>query len=71
IVVKTSAYPVVVAPPAAEVDGTWQVDDLGSGLRALFHGPGGSLAGFALTGTAVSEKNSLTKELPPVLGEIP
>ncbi|MGH8472082.1 MAG: FAD-dependent oxidoreductase, partial [Gammaproteobacteria bacterium] len=66
IVVKTTAYPVVVAPPAAEVDGAWQVDDLGSGLRALFHGPDRSLAGFALTGTAVSEKNSLAKELPPV-----
>ncbi len=71
IVVKTTAYPVVVAPPAAEVDGAWQVDDLGSGLRALFHGPDKSLAGFALTGTAVAEKNSLAKELPPVLGEIP
>ncbi len=71
IVVKTTAYPVVVAPPAAEVDGVWQVEDLASGLRALFHGADGSLAGFALTGTAVSEKNSLAKELPPVLGEIP
>jgi len=71
IVVKTTAYPVVVAPPAAPAKGAWQVDDLGSGLRALFHGADRSLAGFALTGTAVSEKNSLAKELPPVLGDIP
>ena len=71
IVVKTTTYPVVVAPPAADIDGSWQVDDLGSGLRALFHRPDKSLAGFALTGTAVSEKNSLAKEFPPMLGEIP
>jgi len=29
------------------------------------------LAAFALTGSAVSEKNSLAKELQRVLGEIP
>lgn len=68
VVVKTPACPLVVSPPAAEVEGEWRVDEIGSGsTRACFYDVDGQLAGFALTGDACSEKQSLTKLLPPIL----
>jgi rubredoxin-NAD+ reductase len=67
IVVKTVAYPMVVAPPAAGVPGEWEIDLPAAGARGLYRGPDGRLLGFALAGEAVAEKNALTRELPPVL----
>lgn len=67
VVVKTPAYPVVVAPPAAGAAGAWTETATADGARALFHGPGGELLGFALGGAATAEKQALTPQLPPVL----
>ncbi len=69
VVVKTPACPVVVSPPAADAAGEWrieQVDD--AGVRALYRGGDGRLLGFALTGAAAAERQTWSKELPPVLG---
>jgi len=66
VVIKTTLYPVVVAPPP-QVEGEWQIEEVGDGIKALYKSPDGSLLGFALTGTAVNEKQTLTKLLPPLL----
>jgi rubredoxin-NAD+ reductase len=65
VVVKTTLHPVVVSPPAGE--GEWVIQQGEGGVRALFRDANGSLLGFALTGDAVAEKQSLTRQLPPVL----
>ncbi|MEJ2645754.1 MAG: FAD-dependent oxidoreductase [Gammaproteobacteria bacterium] len=68
VVVKTPALPVVVAPPAAGAAGAWRVETIDGGVRARWLAPGGDrLLGFALAGTAVAEKQALTKLLPPTL----
>ncbi len=67
VVVKTPAHPVVVSPPSPGVMGAWKIEVLEAGVRALFFDADNKLRGFALTGTAVSEKNALVKELPALL----
>jgi NADPH-dependent 2,4-dienoyl-CoA reductase/sulfur reductase-like enzyme len=68
VVVKTPACPVVVAPPLPGSEGEWQIERPEPGsTRACFVGSGDQLLGFALTGTASSEKQSLTRRLPAVL----
>lgn len=67
VVVKTPAHPVVVAPPPNGAEGTWLVDVDQQGTRGRFLDVDGALLGFALTGDRVTEKQALTKLLPPVL----
>ncbi|MGA7802043.1 MAG: FAD-dependent oxidoreductase [Gammaproteobacteria bacterium] len=68
VVVKTPSLPVVVAPPGAAATGRWQVETTVGGVRARFLAQDdGGLLGFALAGTAVAEKQALTKALPPTL----
>lgn len=66
VLVKTTSYPVVVSPPAMEANGTWREQVSETGVRAEFS-DGEALLGFALTGTAVAEKQALTRLLPAVL----
>lgn len=66
VLVKTTSYPVVVSPPPFEAQGAWEEHVLDGGVKALFKS-GDALLGFALTGTAVSEKQTLTKLLPGLL----
>ncbi len=69
VVIKTPAYPIVVSPPPRDAQGQWQVDATQEGVTARFlHDD--ALLGFALTGTAVSEKQALTKLLPAVLADV-
>ena len=67
VVVKTPALPVVISPPAMDAPGDWRESGTGMDVRSVFLGPGESLLGYALTGGANAEKNTLTKQLPPVL----
>ncbi len=67
ILVKTTAFPVVVAPPATGAPGEWEIQVQTAGTRGLYRGPDGRLLGFALAGEAVADKNALTRELPPTL----
>jgi rubredoxin-NAD+ reductase len=67
ILVKTTSYPVIISPPMAGALGAWEIQERESGIQALFYGEDKTLQGFALTGTAVAEKNRLVKELPSVL----
>lgn len=71
ITVKTPVCPLVVSPPAAGSEGSWSVEGDGNNLKAIFCAVDGQLLGYALTGTAVAERLSLNKQLPPVLAEMP
>jgi len=66
VLVKTASYPVVVSPPPFEAQGVWEETPLEGGVKALFKS-GDSLLGFALCGSAVSERQSLSKSLPMLL----
>lgn len=68
VLVKTPACPTVVCPPPPGVEGKWEETVNPDGVRALFHDPAGKLRGFALVGAAVKEKQTLVKDIPPLLG---
>jgi rubredoxin-NAD+ reductase len=63
VVVKTPACPTVVCPPPAGMAGTWREDATENGVRALFE-DGGKALGFALVGSATSEKQALGAQMP-------
>ena len=67
VVVKTPAHPVVVSPPPQGISGEWRIETPEGGTRALFFDAENKLRGFAVTGSVVSEKNTLVKEMPPLL----
>jgi rubredoxin-NAD+ reductase len=67
VMVKTPALPTVVSPPAKGTDGQWKTTVVEGGIEARFETSDGKLLGFALMGTATSQRAALTKELPPIL----
>jgi len=67
VMVKTPALPTVVSPPAKGADGQWKINVIEGGVEARFESADGKLLGFALLGTATSQRAALTKELPPIL----
>lgn len=64
VMVKTPACPLVVSPPVTTTKGLWTVSGEGQNMKALFHDAEGMLHGYALTGSAVSEKLQLNRQLP-------
>ncbi|MES9886791.1 MAG: FAD-dependent oxidoreductase [Candidatus Sedimenticola sp. 6PFRAG1] len=62
VVIKTTLHPVVVSPPGSR-EGEWQVEQLEDGVKARFVSSTGELLGYALTGSAVDQKQALTREL--------
>ena len=67
VVVKTPAHPIVVSPPEEDQKGEWRIDQNADGVMACFYAEDERLLGFALTGRRVTEKQRLSKLLPPVL----
>lgn len=67
VTIKTPACPTAVCPPPANADGAWEVEADGHDVRALFRSPQGKLLGFAVTGRHASEKQALSREVPPIL----
>lgn len=67
VVVKTPAHSIVVSSPASGSPGEWLTTVEEGGVRGLFQNSENKLLGFVLTGAFTSEKQKLTKELPPVL----
>jgi rubredoxin---NAD+ reductase len=63
VAVKTPACPTVVCPPESTAEGEWKVESTVDGVKALFLHTNGQLLGFALMGSAVSEKAALTAQL--------
>ncbi|MDI1347853.1 FAD-dependent oxidoreductase [Aquabacterium sp.] len=71
VVVKTPAWPTVVCPPPAEVQGQWQVSETDEAVEARFVGTAADgselLLGFALQGKAVSQRQALAAQVPALL----
>ena len=67
VVVKTPAWPTVVCPPAANAVGAWAVQADADALDARFIGTDGRLLGFALMGTATSQRQALAVQVPGLL----
>ncbi|MGG7055930.1 NAD(P)/FAD-dependent oxidoreductase [Nitrosomonas sp. ANs5] len=67
VLVKTPGCPTVVSPPDPHAKGEWQIEASLDGVKALFQDAAGNLLGFALLGTATSERQTLTSRLPPIL----
>jgi rubredoxin-NAD+ reductase len=66
VAVKTPACPTVVSPPEPGAQGEWKVEGSLDGVKAVFQQANGQLLGFALMGSAMSEKAALTQQLPPL-----
>ena len=64
VAVKTPVCPTVVCPPESTSEGEWKVEASVDGVKAVFHHTNGQLLGFALMGSATSEKAALTTQLP-------
>jgi len=69
VAIKTPCYPLVVAAPARDAVGEWQIVAAASGfgLKALFVSRHDELLGFVLSGDAVDEKRVLAGQLPTLL----
>jgi len=67
-VVKTPCLPLAVCPPPPGSRGDWIVTGEGRDQQALFQDKTGRSLGFALSGGAVGQRQSLAKEMPGVLG---
>jgi rubredoxin-NAD+ reductase len=64
VVVKTPACPAVVCPPPAGREGAWREEATDTGVRGIFADAAGKPLGFALVGSAVSEKQALAAGMP-------
>lgn len=67
VVVKTPACPTAVATANQLDSGTWQVNCTDDGVCALYQDAEGRLLGFALTGKETAQRQTLAKQLPPIL----
>ncbi|WOX04970.1 FAD-dependent oxidoreductase [Microbulbifer pacificus] len=67
VAVKTTLRPTVVCPPRRGSEGEWQVSASTDGVRAEFVDNTGKLLGFALTGSAITERDALSKRCAPLM----
>jgi rubredoxin-NAD+ reductase len=63
VMVKTPAYPVVMARPPAAIEGQWHEERRDDGVRLLFRDADGALQGFAVAGAMGDEHKELAKAL--------
>lgn len=68
VIVKTPACPAVVCPPPPAATGQWQVERTEEALTARFVDAQGRLLGFALMGSATSQRQALAAQVPGFLG---
>lgn len=67
VMVKTTAYPLAILPPASNADGEWKIETGESGSRALHTAPDGQLNGFALGGSETGKRAELAKQVRALL----
>lgn len=68
VIVKTPACPTVVCPPPIDAQGDWSVTWTDDALQARYAGADGALRGFALMGSATSQRQALAAQVPPLIG---
>jgi rubredoxin-NAD+ reductase len=69
VMVKTTAYPLAVLPPALNATGGWQVESSESGICALHQNAAGTLNGFALSGSETGKRAQLALRAKALLTE--
>ena len=67
VTVKTPSCPVVVSLPPKDSRGEWHIEQDGLATEALYRAENGELLGYALTGSKVTNKVALNKELPAIM----
>jgi len=70
VIVKTPACPTVVCPPPLDASGAWQVTLTNDACDARFMSGDGQLLGFALLGTATSQRQALVAQVPGLLTQV-
>jgi len=65
ITVKTPLCPTVVCPPPPQSSGQWHIEVTDNAVEARFLNLEGGLLGFALLGTAVSQRQSWAQQIKP------
>ncbi len=68
VLVKTPACPTVVCPPPLDASGAWSVTLTDDACDARFLSGDGQLLGFALLGTATTQRQALVAQVPAWLG---
>ncbi|MEE3169244.1 MAG: FAD-dependent oxidoreductase [Pseudomonadota bacterium] len=66
VMIKTPCCPTAVCPPPSGAEGDWEVEQDGTHVKALFKAPDGATLGFAVTGRFAVEKQTLSREVPPI-----
>lgn len=69
VMIKTPSFPLIVSPPPSASTGAWTIKEVENGMEGLFYNQRSELVGFALAGSATSQRANLTKLLPPILGD--
>ena len=67
VLVKTPACPTVVCPPPLDASGAWSVTLTDDACDARFLSGDGQLLGFALLGSATSQRQALVTQVPGLL----
>lgn len=67
VLVKTPACPTVVCPPPLDASGAWSVTLTDDACDARFLSGDGQLLGFALLGTATTQRQALVTQVPGLL----
>jgi rubredoxin-NAD+ reductase len=67
VMVKTTAYPLAVLPPAMSAQGKWKIESADAGIRALHVNPTGALNGFALGGSETGKRAELARQVAALL----
>ncbi|WP_066966233.1 FAD-dependent oxidoreductase [Microbulbifer sp. Q7] len=65
VAVKTTLRPTVVCSPQPGSEGEWQVTATSDGVKSEFLDGAGKLLGFALTGSAIAERDALSQRCAP------
>jgi len=63
VVIKTPACPLVVQPVARDAQGEWHTETASAGMRMLFTDADRRVQGMVLTGSRVSERAALARQL--------
>ncbi|WP_100637977.1 NAD(P)/FAD-dependent oxidoreductase [Marinobacter salexigens] len=66
VMIKTPCCPTAVCPPPSGAEGSWDTEQDGTDVKALFKSPEGDVLGFAVTGRFALEKQALSKVIPPI-----
>jgi hypothetical protein len=67
--VKTTAYPLAVLPPAIGAQGEWRIEPATAGIRALHSGSSGELNSFALGGSEIGKRAELARQVAALLAQ--